>query len=361
MHTFIIKNFITEEEFKLIKGNLIMRKINDRCWCCYTYGNKGITEIKLRIFHTVNSKTGIIINKYYLLLRCNANLLLGLNKYYAVDLLKYDDEQIVSALKKRISEIKELKDLNVTKLNLINWITDRADIAIDIRVSSPELYIMLSNLGVPYRFDRMKRKQINKPKEILYKESCCFTNNSKEINIYDKSVALSNSGNNDLGQIIRIRGIVRIEIQFKRQGIKYNSKKLSSKRSIVAYLDKNFSYGYIMETVERLYGKERYVNLSSAIRIIQSSNFTNIEKNKMIATIKLIHEKGGLYEIEQALYNGDSVLQHQLGKLNNFRRSHLQNIRKLGINPVVIPDEYGISELPSLYDQILKKINGKGN
>jgi hypothetical protein len=204
----------------------------------------------------------------------------------------------------------------------------------------------------------MKRKNINKPKEILYKESCCFTNNSKEINIYDKSVALTNSGNNNLKQIIRIRGIVRIEIQFKRQGIKNNAKKLSSKRSIAAYLDKNFSYGYIMETVERLYGKERYVNMSSAIKIIQSSNFTNAEKNKMIASIKLIHEIGGIYEIEQALHKGDSVLQHQLGKLYNFRSSHLHNIRELGINPVVIPDEYGISELPSLYDQILLKLKG---
>jgi len=53
------------------------------------------------------------------------------------------------------------------------------------------------------------------------------------------------------------------------------------------------------------------------------------------------------------LADNNSALAKELGNLNTFKEKRLAKIRKLGINPVVIPDEYGYIELPGLYELIM--------
>lgn len=333
-----------------------MNQVNERCWRSNVYNRKGIDQVELHISF-ITCKTGkMTIKKYFILLRCNANQLLGNNKYCITNLNTYTPDMIIKALNNRLIEMKELRNISINTANIREWLTDRADLAIDVKSPFPSIHIWLCNHGVPYRYESMKRKKINKTKEVLYKESCCFENGSKEINIYDKEVALINKSDVDHRQVNKMKGVIRVEFQIKRQGIKNNAKGLQSKRSIAPYLDKNYVYGFISHKIEGIFGKEKYVNTSTAIKIIDNSTFSNDEKVKMKETLYLIHQKGGLYELEESLYHNDQILEQKIGSLNTFKRTRLKNIRSLGINPVTIPDDFGITELPSLLELIYKKI-----
>ena len=63
----------------------------------------------------------------------------------------------------------------------------------------------------------------------------------------------------------------------------------------------------------------------------------------------MIHRYGGLYELEKAIADVNTFTPTEYGNLRQFREKWLRKIRLLGINPVTIPDHFGVTELPSIY------------
>jgi hypothetical protein len=67
--------------------------------------------------------------------------------------------------------------------------------------------------------------------------------------------------------------------------------------------------------------------------------------------LKLIAEHGGIA-------NTKAALQDKGNALEDFRRS-LRDLAKLGINPVTIPNEWGITHLPNLLDTYYDQLTNK--
>ena len=63
---------------------------------------KGITQIEIRIYRYTSKTTGDTIEQYYLLLRCNAGMIMGESSVLALDMNKYTKDEIIERLQKRI-------------------------------------------------------------------------------------------------------------------------------------------------------------------------------------------------------------------------------------------------------------------
>lgn len=311
------------------------------------YSAKGIMQIELRTYqYEVDGKT---CSKYYLVLRCNPSIIMGDSKVFLMDMEKYTTCEIIERLQRRLYEINEFRYLQLDKLPIGLFLTNRADIADDIIVERPEIMVWLSNMSFPYKYRNMKRKRINKDIDKLYFESCCFASKSRGFNIYDKRIAMINTNMPILpGDKERLERTLRLEIQVKKRGIR--NMKLPTKRSIKPFLDKDFCHGYLEKEIRSVFGVQKYVSRNKAVEIINASQYKPYEKAVMLSIIDMIQQYYGLYNLEQAIDNENVYTTPQYGNLRSFREHWLSKIRKLGISPVVIPDKFGIEEVLSIHE-----------
>ena len=91
---------------------------------------KGIMQIELRTYKYV--KYGVVMERYYVVLRCNPSIIMGDSKVFLVDLTRYAPADILDRLLKRIYEINEFRYIRLDKQPLSLFLTNRADIAEDI-------------------------------------------------------------------------------------------------------------------------------------------------------------------------------------------------------------------------------------
>lgn len=297
-------------------------------------------------------KYGTQLQKYFLVLRCNPSIIMGDGKVFLLDMEKYTSSEVLAKLQKRIYEINELRYVRLDKQPVSIFSANRADLAKDISVDFPQLVIWLCNMSFPFKYHNMKRKPIRKNIDTLYIESCCFSNDSREINIYHKFIELIN--NNKAippSEEERILYIVRFEMQIGKRGI-YNMK-LPTKRSIEPFLEKDFCYRYLEKEMRSIFGIQRFVSRSKAVDIINGSQYKPYDKAVMLSIISMIHQFRGLYELERAIDDVNTYTPPQYGDLKAFRGHWLKKFKQLGIQPVVLPDILGIDELPGIFEMLI--------
>lgn len=353
MHTFELSCRIFSSTYNYLHQNLpSLSRVSRYVERTNYYSAKGITQIELRTFEYI--KFGIPMKAYYLVLRCNPSIIMGDNSVFLLDMEKYTSSEILERLQKRLYEINEFRYVRIDKFSMSLFLTNRADIAQDIAVDEPQILVWLCNMSFPYKYRNMKRKPIQKDTEILYFESCCFCNGSREINIYSKWAAMNNTGKQILPEEEeRIKHLVRIEMQIKKRGV-YNMK-LPTKRSIKPFLEQDFCSERIEKEVRSIFGIQRYVSRSEAVKIIENSRYKPYDKAVMLSIIDMIQQFRGLYELEKAIDNEKIHTPPQYGNLRSFRERWLKKFRCLGIQPVVIPDNFGIAEMPRIYDCLKNK------
>ena len=317
-------------------------------------------KIELRVYKYISKKTGKKIESYYLLLRCNAGMIMGENPTLALDLTKYTKEEIIERLQKRIYEINEFRFLNIHKCDMVCWKADRVDITKDIINANinPTIAIIMCNLSFPYGHCKMKPVKINKSKSQLMVESCYFRSKSRTVNIYFKLVEINNNEKIiDEDTLDKIKNMIRVEIQLSKKAIYNLNRSKQDKRSLENFLDGDVWYSYLEKEILSIFGAEKYVNTATAKQMIEQSTYSTYDKKVLLSIIQMIHKYNGLYELEKAIADINTFTPTEYGNLQNFRRRWLQKIRDLGINPVTIPDTFGTTELPSLY-QLLKQERG---
>lgn len=352
MHTFELSCKISPVSYQYLHDNLpLLKKVSDYVVRTNYYSAKGIMQIELKIYEY--AKYGVMMKRYYLVLRCNPSIVVGDSKILLVDLEKYSPAEILDKLMKRIYEINEFRYIRLDKQPLALFLTNRADVAEDILGDFPQLVVWLCNMSFPYGYHRMKRKVIHKETDQLYIESCCFYNGSRAINIYYKWIALVNTG-----KVIpteeqeQIQRTVRFEAQIEKQGI-YNMK-LPTKRSIEPFLEKDFCHKYLEKEIKAIFGIQKYVSRGKAVEIINNSQYKPYDKAVMLSIVDTIHQFKGLYELEKAIADSKIHTPPQYGNLRSFKERWLKKFKKLGIQPVTIPDSLGIDEVPSIYNLLRK-------
>lgn len=353
MHTFELNINVSPFVYEYLHEHLpSLTEINNRVERTNFYAKKGIMQIELRTFEY--AKHGLMMKKYYVVLRCNPSIIMGDSKTLLVDLERYSADEIVERLKKRIYEINEFRYVQLHEQPFTLFLTNRADIAEDLLIDFPQLVVWLCNMSFPYGYRNMKRKEIDKPKDQLYIESCCFYNGSRAINIYHKWIALINTGKEvSIEEQERIQHTVRAEIQLEKRGI-YNMK-LPTKRSIKPFLEKDFCHEYLEKEMKNIFGTEKYVSRRKAVEIINGSSYKPYEKAVMLSIIDTIQRFKGLYELEKAIADPNINTPNQYGNLRTFKERWLKKFKKLEIQPVVIADVMGIDEMPSIYQLLTEE------
>lgn len=120
------------------------------------------------------------------------------------------------------------------------------------------------------------------------------------------------------------------EEAFRRDGIRIMERMLSNEKCSEV-IDKYFS-----EIIKR----GDYYTFDSAKRIIEEKTTSWEKVVRLTDALKMIRNHGGITEAKRVL---------QKKELETFRRS-LRELAKLKINPVTIPDEWGIRHIPNLLD-----------
>lgn len=353
MHTFEISCYIFSAAYGYLHDNLpSLTRVSRHVERTNYYSAKGIMQIELRTFEY--AKHGVMMKQCYLVLRCNPSIMMGDSKVFLLDMDKYAPAEILERLLKRIYEINEFRYIQLDKQPLTLFKTNRADIAEDIMVDFPQLIVWLCNMSFPFGYRGMKRTVIHKSTDELFIESCCFHNGSRKINIYHKWIAMMNTGKAiDPEEEERTQRTVRFEVQVGKRGI--YSMKLPTKRSIEPFMAKDFSREYLEKEVRAIFGIQKYVSMSKAVETIQNSRYKPYDKAVMISILTMIRRFNGLYELEKAIADDKICTPTQYGNLRSFRERWLKKIRSLGIQPVVIPDNLGIDEVPSIYELLQDK------
>lgn len=351
MHTFELSCSITDTAYSYLAENLSsLSQPSKHIKRTNYYSKKGIDQIELRKFR--KETNGMVLwESYYLVIRCNPSIILGESKVFLLDLDNYTVDILINGIKKRLYEINEFRYIGLHNLSIDKFHLRRFDVAKDIFVDDPEIIVWICNMSFPYGHCNMRRKLIDKETEILYRESCYFLSKSRTFNLYYKKAELINNGKKFLpNEEARINKTVRIEVQIKKSGVTYLSGKLHTKKSVVPFLRKDFRDNYLEKEIYSLFRIEKYVSRSKAEEIINSSNFNTNTKMVMLSIIDMIQSLGGLYELEKAISDPNIPTPLYYGNLRTFRERWLKKIRSLGIQPIVIPNIFGIDEIPSIYD-----------
>lgn len=348
VHTFQSINNLSPSAYTYLHNNLpSLKKVSEYVERTNYYSAKGITQIELKVYRY---KKQIELAKYYLELRYNLSVIMGDSKVFVIDSTKYTSTEIIQRIRKRLYEINEFRYIQLHKMPMFFFRTSRADIAEDVTTSiNPVVIVWLCNMSFPYKYRNMKRKSIKKDIDVLYFESCCFASGSREINIYYKWIAMKNTGKEMIEQEEeKIKHTVRFEVQIKKKGIEYLATKLPTKKSMQKFFEHNFCHDYLSKELRSIFCIQRYVSRSMAETIIRSSSYNSYQKEVMISVIDMIQHFKGLYELEKAIDDKNIYTPPQYGNLRSFRECWLKKIRSLGIQPVVIPDHFGIDEIPSM-------------
>lgn len=353
IHTFEICCWIPTRVYDYLNQNLpSLTQVSRYVKRTNYFSNKGIMQTELRTFEY--EKGGIILYRYYLILRCNLSIVMGGSRTLLLN-DEYSPDELLAGLQKRLYEINQFRYVQLDKLTTNIFQANRIDLAQDILTDNPELLIWLCNMSFPFNYRNMKQKVIHKPPEQLYHESCCFCNHSRGLNLYYKKSAMVN-----LGQGIRpeeqerIERLVRFEIQVEKRAV-YNMK-LSTRRSLKPFLEYQFCSDYALKEAYSIFGATPYMSRTKALEAIQNSPYKPFDKAVMESIIDTIPRYGGLYELEGAIADESINTPLQYGNLRTFKTKWLGKFKAIGIQPVVIPDDFGIEKMPSIYE-LLKGVD----
>lgn len=97
----------------------------------------------------------------------------------------------------------------------------------------------------------------------------------------------------------------------------------------------------ILTYYEKTIGIEDYYSLSEARILIYNSKYSRDTKELMIDVIKLITKKRSVWKARAS----DEIDE------DDFKKA-IKKLKKLGINPVTIPNHLRISHLPNLLEKI---------
>lgn len=354
IHTMQVVIDIKASQYKYLAQTFpCMEQVSEYTSRSNYYQSKGIiqTELKKVSFF----KYGMERKKYYLQLRLNLSQIMGEDKIRLLDGDKYTVNEISEAIMKRLFEINEFRYVKIHEMPIELFRTSRADFAEDILYPMPELLAYLSSISFPYKhynFERFIPK--GKSLEDMRYESCYFKNKrSRAFNFYVKMSEITNNDRKiESSTADDLPRLFRMEIQVKKKGIEALTRDLPTKKEMSHFLDENNCHKYIIHQVKKIFKCEKYVSQRIATEIIENSSYSAETKAKLLSIINLIPVHGGLNELEKAVDEKDPCLP-DFGSLSDFRKL-LAKIRKLGIQPVVIPNKYEVDEVPSFVDLLSK-------
>lgn len=298
------------------------RKVKEGCYVSEGLKEEGFTYIQLM------SKKVDVRYQYKFM---QITIILNPVKMITKDKLEVIKQEHIEEVKKIFTE--KVKKIHTSLPRLEYWIVNRIDYAVNINTPYVEEYIKLfQRADKPRNF---KELYCNKSKTRKQLEGSFYLfNNSVTINFYNKeSERLSQNFNKD-----GAKNLLRLEVQCKKP--KTNTIKARYEfdgRHLEYYLNQEISYQQLKYYYTKTIGVGDYYKLSEAIERVQDSNYTSKTKEKLINVLRAVNKCRSIWRArEESQYNTSC-----------FNR-YLKQIRALGVNPVTIPERWGIEKLDNI-------------
>lgn len=310
----------------------------------YRYSHLGIREARLEIFDTGPR----------LSVRANLNRL-AREGHSSISPLPPDAQK----LKEACSHLATLLPDFAPSKKIDDWHLSRIDYTADIKTDHTEEYIKLFQRGDKpnqYEIDRgrkeaaARKKEHKRPLETHLDNSCTYSCKTASITFYDKQKERI-FNERPSAEVEAARNTIRFEMRFRYGKIKKASYACGWSANIIT--EAMTGSRYIADMAARyIYiccRRGDYYTLSEAKEIINSSKTINkVTKEKLIYLLELVNTKRSVWKARRAYGEGASNKE-----FNNL----LIKLDKINVNPVTIPEGWGIRKLDNLYPNFITIID----
>ncbi|MFD0715185.1 hypothetical protein [Paenibacillus sp. GCM10027626] len=270
-------------------------------------------------------------------IRLRPKLLLQVKAYYQLTALsEFQDVAL------RFDHI--LKDiLGLTVPHFFQWQVRRVEYAADVHVQEdliPKYLFLFKKGNLPLYF------LINQETQKYWgsQTNCYFMATTVTVNWYNRYNTLltkEKQSKKKFADFSITRGVLRFETQLR-----------SGYGVVKDYLNCTRAENEIMKFYKLIVGKGDYYTLDGAIQLIRSKVDCFRKKLELERLITLIANSSGVWQAKELFVQGKDSSR----AADKFSK-RLNQLRKLGINPVVLPSEWGITKLENLFDLIKASIS----
>ncbi|MGN7471065.1 hypothetical protein [Brevibacillus sp. SAFN-007a] len=218
------------------------------------------------------------------------------------------------------------------------WTAKRVEAAVDLVVDEQLIpkYIVLFKKGyIPEYFWREKQTRKYWDSETnVYLMSA-----NKTVNWYDRYATLQDKAKKSNKQYVdysETKGILRFETQVR-----------DNMKSVMETLNQTYLKQEIMKFYNLIVGKGDYYSLNKALSIVRQKTPNQTKRMALERLLQLLDKCGSIHAAKEFFLEGQNA-----DKAADKFSKRINQLRKLGINPVLLPPEWGIESLENLYDKI---------
>ena len=263
----------------------------------------------------------------------------------------YDTTSFAELPKIRVAFNCLMKSLSPILPELDQWICHRVDYAVNIKTPYPYIYVNLFKRG-----HIKKSYQPSIDKMLNYKDSFYLPTKSRNItiNFYDKYKELLKANRDSphprsQNYFDAAKNILRLEVQCRAGKLANIRKKfMLTDTTPQSFLQPSIAFDVIMTNYLMLTknSQDNFISLAKSRKLLQVSELSKYTVLKTYDILHNVESSSGLWHLWNIYCRGNDNLYHRT----------IKQIEKAGINPVLIPANYKINELPNLKMAIHKAI-----
>ncbi|MEX1029126.1 MAG: hypothetical protein WDZ91_03655 [Paenibacillaceae bacterium] len=295
----------------------------------YAFRKHGFQEIRLR--KTVYGDCTIEI-------RFRPQLVINNQGYYVLTLVsEFNDVKVGFNY-----VIQDVMGLSVP--DFYKWKAQRVEATVDISVQEELIpfYLQLFKCGnVPDYF--FAKKQTNERWDSI--TNVYLMGSKITVNWYDryetikiKEMKSVKKSGKEFQDYTETKGMLRFETQLRKNN-----------RPMKEMLDQGRLKAEVLRHYKQIVGEGDYYTMEKALAILREAVENPGKRLELMRLLTLIDECGSVFEAKKRYMKGKDAK----AALDKFSK-RINQLRKLGINPVVLPEEWGLTYLKNLYNKIEK-------
>ncbi len=271
--------------------------------------------------------------KYYSIeIRLRPKLLIDSKGYYQLTSIS-EFEEISIGFNYILNDILSLKLPDFFK-----WKALRIEAAIDLKIDEeiiPKYLFLFKKGNIPDYF-------LINPQTQKYKDSktnVYLMSVNKTVNWYNRYETLlekEKKAHKKFLDFSETKGILRFETQVR-----------DGNELVMDVLNQERCKKEVLKFYKQIVGKGNYYKLNTALKIIKEKVNDHQKQIELEIILKLIDKCGSIVEAKEAFLSENNTQD----PADTFSK-RINQLRKLGINPVVLPSEWKITYLENLYDKI---------
>ncbi|MDO7905354.1 hypothetical protein Q5741_02870 [Paenibacillus sp. JX-17] len=249
----------------------------------------------------------------------------------------------------KLSEFQEVqnvfnfvfKDILSLKVpDFFYWTAKRIEAAVDIRLPEQLIpkYLILFKRG--YIPDYFLENDITK-KYLSSQNNFYLKSENKTVNWYNRYETLlkkEKESGKKFNDFTLTKGLFRFETQVR-----------DGNENVMDILNQQRLKNEVMKFYNLIVGKGDYHSFARAEQIISQSKHNSRNRQGLINMLKMIGHCGGVAKAKKCYVNG----QNAKGYTNKFGKT-IKKLRDLNINPVLIPEEWGVDFIENPFAKIEK-------